>query len=184
MNERYSINQTSKFLVFTGMPKALEKNSVKKNDKLNFTHVVIPNSVINIKSSSFYLCDAVVSVHIPNSVEAIWKRAFSECSSLAVVHIPNSVKKVGYAAFYNCTALASIHISNFISDVGDSAFNGCQRLHKTCVNATSKIKYFGLNSSFSPHTVLLRPRIKPILSLQKKTACRVSKATYSTILWV
>lgn len=97
-------------------------NEVKKNDyvivndMLIFTadieEAVIPDSVTNIVSNSFWGHTALKKLTIPETVTQIGYNAFSGCSSLASVTIPASVEDIGMQAFTNCAALEEVVILN------------------------------------------------------------------------
>lgn len=74
--------------------------------------VVIPDGVINIKSSAFGWCQNLTNVSIPNSVTEINSHAFTFCENLTNITIPNSVTRIGYGAFYHCVNLSKMTISN------------------------------------------------------------------------
>lgn len=97
-------------------------NEVKKNDyvivndMLIFTadieEAVIPDTVTNIVSNSFWGHTALKKLTIPETVTQIGYNAFSGCSSLTAVTIPASVGDIGMQAFTNCAALEEVVILN------------------------------------------------------------------------
>ena len=90
--------------------------------------LIIPNTVTNICSYSFYGCSGLTSVTIPSSVTTIGGYAFRNCSGLTSVTIPNSVTSIGDYAFEECSSLTSVTIPNSVTSIGNSAFQGCSGL--------------------------------------------------------
>ncbi len=56
----------------------------------NLTSVVIPDSVIGIKSGAFRFCSELTSITIPDSVVSIWRCAFSNCPNLTITVSENN----------------------------------------------------------------------------------------------
>ncbi len=68
-------------------------------EKLN--SVIIPNSIVMIKSWAFSLCPSLVKIEFPDNLVSIGPMAFA-FSGLEEISIPNSVKTIKAAAFLNC----------------------------------------------------------------------------------
>jgi len=106
-------------------------NEVKKSDyvivngMLIFTadleEAVIPDTVTNIISNSFWGHTMLKKLTIPETVTQIGYNAFSGCSSLASVTIPRSVADIGMQAFTNCAALEEVTILNPNAEIYDRA---------------------------------------------------------------
>ena len=88
------------------------------------TSVVIPDSVTEIGSHAFCMCENLKSVTIGNSVEKIYNNAFNDCGLTSVI-IPDSVTYIGAEAFMGCHELTSIDIPDSVTEIGDAAFLGC-----------------------------------------------------------
>ena len=90
--------------------------------KLNWTSVVIPNTIKDIGDSAFNGCTGLTSITIPNSVTSIGDSAFRGCTGLTSVKMPNSVTRIGSTAFWGCTGLKNITIPDSVTRIGYSAF--------------------------------------------------------------
>jgi hypothetical protein len=66
--------------------------------------VTIPNSVTEIRQSTFKGCSSLTSVIIPNSVTTIGNYAFYDCSNLTSVTCTSEVLTLGFTVFYGVTA--------------------------------------------------------------------------------
>ena len=84
---------------------ALDRNLIHN---ANIKKIVIPDSVICIRSYAFSASRRLMSIMIPNSVTNIGTYAFKGCSGLTSVTIPDSVTNIGYCAFARCYSLKEL----------------------------------------------------------------------------
>lgn len=63
--------------------------------------VIIPNSIVIIKSLAFSFCKSLTKIILPDNLMTIGSMAFA-FSGLEEISIPNSVKTIKIAAFYAC----------------------------------------------------------------------------------
>ena len=104
------------------------------------TNLVIPESISEIGSSTFYNCSGITSVTIPNSVTHIGEGAFSCCTGLTSLVIPNSVTRISGSAFSGCSGLTSIEIPNSVTTIGSYAFSNCYGLTSVTIpNSITRI---------------------------------------------
>ena len=96
--------------------------------RLNWTSVVIPNTIKDIGDSAFEGCTRLTSITIPNSVTSIGTSAFENYTGLTSITIPDRVTSIGVGAFYNCRGLTSVTIPDSVTSIGGWAFEGCTRL--------------------------------------------------------
>lgn len=96
--------------------------------RLNWTSVVIPDTIESIGSSAFEGCTGLTSVKIPNSVTRIGYYAFYNCTSLTNITLSDSLTHINGRAFGSCTALEGIKIPDRVTRIGVSAFEGCTGL--------------------------------------------------------
>lgn len=96
----------------------------------NLTSIIIPNTVIEIKTSAFAQCSNLRTVNIPNSVITLRSYAFSECDSLTVVRLPINVKVLSNNTFQYCSALTSINLGELkkLETIGSLCFGYCVNL--------------------------------------------------------
>ncbi|MBQ4585160.1 MAG: InlB B-repeat-containing protein [Clostridia bacterium] len=129
------------------------------------TGLVIPDTVMKIKSCAFAGCTSLTSVTIPNSVITIGSSAFYNCPienatipTNAISYIPKTKLKtvvinggdtIKDSAFESCTSLTSITIPNSVTSIGSEAFYNCQSL--TSVNYLGTIEQW-CNISFDYYT--------------------------------
>jgi hypothetical protein len=93
----------------------------------NFQTIVIPGSVITIKSWALAQTN-LTGVIIPDSVTSIGASAFSNCTNLRSATIPGSVKTIGNNAFQRCGNLGNggtFTIGEGVEAIGDGAFLSC-----------------------------------------------------------
>lgn len=105
------------------------------------TDIVIPNSVTNIKESTFRGCSSLTKVSIPDSVESIGSSAFSGCTNLTYVSLPETLNSIGGSTFYNCYSLETISIPESVMLISSNAFYGCYSL--------TDVYYSGSNESWN-----------------------------------
>ena len=97
------------------IPATAKKLSVIRIDNATFQisyyrvkKVVIPNTVKEIGSEAFSMCQNLVDITIPNSVNIIEEWAFAFCTSLPSISIPGSVTQIERSAFNGCTSLKTV----------------------------------------------------------------------------
>ncbi|MBQ8689277.1 MAG: leucine-rich repeat domain-containing protein [Clostridia bacterium] len=103
------------------------------------TELVIPESITEIKSNTFYGASNVKSVRFLGDVTAIADYAFTACVSLESIILPDSVTSVGKSAFSNCESLAEIVIPESVATIGEYAFNICDELASVTVLGNTAI---------------------------------------------
>ena len=96
--------------------------------RLNWTSVVIPNTIKGIGSSAFEGCTGLTSVRMPNSVTSIGYYAFYNCTSLTNITLSDSLTHIDRRTFGGCTALEGIKIPDNVTSIGNGAFSGCTGL--------------------------------------------------------
>ena len=112
----------------------------------NLASVTILDSVTSIREFTFYKCSSLESVTIGNGVKSIEEGAFSYCSRLAHVMIGNGVTSIGDYAFYECHMLTSIMIPDSVTDIGFMAFMNCSSLTSVMIpNSVTSIGYYVFN---------------------------------------
>ena len=96
-------------------------------DNVLVTHLVIPETITEIKPYAFAGATCLTSLTIGNSVTMIGKMAFYDCSGLTgSLTIPNSVTSIGYWAFRNCSGFTgSLTIPNSVTLIEEGAFSYC-----------------------------------------------------------
>ena len=101
--------------------------------------ITLPNSITNIKYSTFEDCTSLISIILPNNLKSIEYWVFKRCTSLNSITLPDSLVSIGKEAFI-FSGLRSITIPKNVTFIGDGAFNKCNNLNS--IN-------FGLNSTIN-----------------------------------
>ena len=94
----------------------------------DFTDIVIPDSVYEIRSSVFNGCTNLKKITIAESVYEIGNGAFGNCTGLTNVTIPYGVRLIGSNVFEGCTNLKNITIAESVYEIGHGAFRNCTGL--------------------------------------------------------
>ena len=94
----------------------------------NMEYIILPNSLKEIDSWSFYKCSNLKEITIPPNVRAIGSQAFAYCTSLTDIIIPESVDNLGYNVFEGCSNLTNITI-NTKTNISIDMFSGTKWLN-------------------------------------------------------
>jgi len=76
------------------------------------TEVTLPESLYNMDSCVFMLCDELESVTLNNTITEIKHDAFIWCTKLKSVVIPANVTRIDERAFHGCASLTDIYVMN------------------------------------------------------------------------
>ncbi|MBR5535390.1 MAG: leucine-rich repeat protein, partial [Clostridia bacterium] len=90
--------------------------------------ITLPSSLEKIGDSTFFTCKSLQDISFPDGLDYIGNHAFYNCSALEEVVLPDSVKTIEYNAFYNCSGLKEINIPLSIDYTGSQIFKGCPLL--------------------------------------------------------
>ena len=116
-------------------------------DGKEVTSVTIPESVEEIKASTFAGCSDLTSITMPEYViTSIGEYAFYNCSSLTSITIPVFVTKIGKEAFRGCSNLTSITIPEYVTEIGDYTFEYCSSL--TSITIPESVTSIGRGAFF------------------------------------
>ena len=74
----------------------------------NLSSLIIPESVTDIGSRAFAVCDGLTTVSILSSVMKIKEHTFNGCKNLTSVALPPSLTSIGDYTFLNCNSLEYI----------------------------------------------------------------------------
>lgn len=105
------------------------------------TAVNIPQSVTEIKDSSFYSYYGLQEIILPNTIKTIGESAFHSCMNLKKIKLPDTLKKISNGAFQSCTHLKEIEIPNSVEEIGESAFDFCIEINK--IEIPNSVKKLG-----------------------------------------
>ncbi|MBM6938840.1 leucine-rich repeat protein [Pseudoflavonifractor phocaeensis] len=116
--------------------------------------LLLPDTITDIGSFSFYGCTALQAMVIPNHVTSIGTLAFGECLSLRSLVVSDSVRTIGSSAFSGCRTLESVKIPPRLYDPAlflDVLGNPCPWLSNLW-RESGRCKYCGgrLKGLFSP----------------------------------
>lgn len=128
------------------------------------TSVVIPESVIRVRNSSFQGCKGLEKVEfkgdstfldsavfancytlsnviLPAALKVLERQTFLACYKLTDIKLPDSIELIGRMAFYECLSLTNVEMGNNITAVDTAAFFGCSAMKK--INLPDSVKKFG-----------------------------------------
>lgn len=91
------------------------------------TEVIIPDSVIAIKSKAFTFQLTIEKVVLNEGIETIESNAFWCCTKLKEVNLPSTLVSIGDNAFQG-TAITDLVIPNSVTTIGQTAFASCSNL--------------------------------------------------------
>ena len=150
MSNSYAFGQTGEHIVKYTLVDPTEVGDYALYGCTNVTHVIVPNSVTRIGTSSFeesglesvnlsknltdidtyafQKCRNIKRVIIPDSVTTLGEAVFGDCTSLETVVIGNGVTEIPYKAFAQCTSLKNVVIPNSVVNIGYQAFYYCTAL--------------------------------------------------------
>ena len=129
----------------------------------DLTSITIPEYVItSIGEYAFYGCSSLTSITIPEYVTKIGKEAFSGCSSLISITIPEYITEISDYTFYKCSSLTSITIPESVTSIGRSAFYDCDSL--TSITIPKSVTEIGVHAFYSCSSltaaIILSPEVK------------------------
>ena len=89
---------------------------------------VIPNTVTEVGTYSFYGCYSLPAISFPPSVTTISHQAFSYCHALTSIKIPNTITSIPGACFMGCSRLERVVLPETLTWLGAMAFQDCKSL--------------------------------------------------------
>jgi hypothetical protein len=95
--------------------------------------LVIPESVKEIDSFTFYGCTGLTGLRILGPVETIKENTFWNCRSLASVELPRELSVIENEAFKGCRSLVSIELPQGLSVIKTEAFADCSSLSSVSI---------------------------------------------------
>ena len=107
-------------------------------------NIVIPNSVTSIGSAAFTLCSKLKKVTLPAGLDVIENNTFSDCTSLENINIPKHITEIRYRAFCNCKKLKKIELPKSLENIGSYAFAYCSSLE--ALNIPDSVKDVASNA--------------------------------------
>lgn len=125
-----------------GLPVTVVSGSAFK-DCTDFTKVVLPGTLGEIKEEAFAGCTGLTEVTIPQYVWGIQAQAFEGCTGLTKVTLPEEIGWIGSRAFAACTNLAEIYVPNYGGLNWEvDLFNDCDAEKLTVVTDHPDMAYF------------------------------------------
>ena len=105
------------------------------NAKTNITSVILPDSITDIGTFTFYQCTSLTSVIIPASVTSIGSQAFSNCSSLTSVTFEGTITADGLLT----STSSGGTVTSFTGDLRDKYLAGGPGTYTTTYNFDSTV---------------------------------------------
>ena len=94
---------------------------------------IIPNDVVTIGETSFYLCVGMEEMTIPSSVKVIEELGFAYCQDLKTIHFSNSTTTIEDKAFWGC-GLLSVNLPRSVTTIEFNPFANCPNLVEITVD--------------------------------------------------
>ncbi len=123
------------------VPSVIDEKPVTSIGKLSFcfktiTSVFIPDSVLSIGESAFYMCESLEEINLPDSIISIDRCAFAYCKSLKEIAIPDGISILREATFTDCRELNSVIIPESITVLERMVFYDCKKLAEISIPDT------------------------------------------------
>lgn len=101
--------------------------------------VVIPNSVVQIRSCAF--CDSknLKTVSFSSNLKRIYQEAFNGCEKLCNIVLPEILSIIDGSAFAYCESLKSLVIPPNVISIAAGAFKGCSGLRTIKVDQANNV---------------------------------------------
>ena len=123
----------------------------------NITSITIPETVIKISESAFYVCSGLTDIKVDKNNKAYQSvdgNLYSKDGTVLIRYamgktekefaIPDGVTSIDRSAFRDCNNLERVVISNGVTSIGDDAFYGCRGL--TSVTIPDSVTTIGGNA--------------------------------------
>ena len=124
--------------------------------------VTIPDKVAEIKSSTFYGCDALERVVLGSRVTNVSSDAFRDCRKLKSVYFPTSLTNIDDRAFYCCESLEEAIFNEGLTSIGYDAFSECHSITKVVLPSTIvRIEDYAFNHNSSLKEVYCKAGVIP-----------------------
>ena len=107
-------------------------------DCKKLTHVILPDSLIELGENVFSGCTSLRSISFPGSLERI-ESVCNGCSSLRRVFLSEGVKIIRASAFNNLPLLDKLVLPNSLEEIGEYAFSGCRSLKVIAIPPLVKV---------------------------------------------
>jgi hypothetical protein len=100
------------------------------------TSITIPNSITNIASGAFIMCDSLTNAVIPQSVTSIGDSAFGDDVALETVTIWSSLTNIGVGVYSGCQSLTNVTIQMGVKLIQSNMFDGDGSLRSVAIPAS------------------------------------------------
>ncbi|MDE6473291.1 MAG: leucine-rich repeat domain-containing protein, partial [Ureaplasma sp.] len=116
-------------------------NALFYKSKIN--RLILPNTLIDMGSFTFYWCDYLKVIKIPDSVTNVsGAYIFGNCSNVTTLKFSKNIRgTIGRDFIRACYTLETITIPEGVTSLGNSAFENCEKL-KT-INFSNRITSIG-----------------------------------------
>lgn len=113
--------------------------------------VIFHDGITSIGVDAFYGCVALQSLDLPSSLTTIAREAFAACRTLQSLNLPSGLTTICDYAFDGCSAVKSIIIPASVTSIGWNTFSTCSSLKNVTVAWETPLEVphsvFGFNES-------------------------------------
>lgn len=112
------------------------------------TEIQVPEQIegkeVTSLSGAFYHCKNITGIKLPETVSEIKRSTFEGCTSLTDIELPNSLTFIGSNAFMDCSSLSKINIPEKVKTMYNYIFRGCSNLTEIQV-AEENVEYTSID---------------------------------------
>lgn len=101
----------------------------------NLTAVVLPATVTELETATFYGCESLKNVSAKGILK-IGDEVFANCRELVAVGTDDNVQILGDRAYYNCKSIQNLFLGEALTQIGEECFGNCVSLTQVDFNGT------------------------------------------------
>ncbi len=111
--------------------------------------LVIPSTVADLESKTFYKASGLVDVALPEGLDTLKEGMFRECANLRTVVLPAGLLSIEKEAFYECGNLTQVTWPDSLRVIHNNAFYGCSNLNSVNLPKVQSIEDYAFYCCYS-----------------------------------